>query len=111
MASTENFNLELADNSDLVSQFVADYNANLGKIDALPVPVAVGSNSQMSYMRYADGTVMMWGHFDHGNRYKCTKRLTDVSYVSDPFRVTFPVSLASTDAVILAFATDSVAIE
>lgn len=102
MAYTENFNLKTADASDLVSGFVADYNANLGKIDNLPLPVQTGGNTQLSYYKFADGTVFMWGRVDTGQRYVCSTEFEGHAFASDAFTVTWPVTLAGTSPVVLA---------
>ncbi len=103
MANTENYNLKLADESDLVSEFVSDYNANLQKMDGLPLPVKSGSNSQLEYVEYSDGRVEMYGRIDYGTRMPCNIPGGDGTYyTSEMVTVTFPVPLVSTAPAVIA---------
>ncbi|MBX9032676.1 hypothetical protein [Gordonibacter massiliensis (ex Traore et al. 2017)] len=112
MDSTTNINLEKPAQSDTFAQFLEAINLNSDKLDALPLPVGYGSNSQMEYLKLACGVIAMWGHFDHGSNYKCTTTLIPgTSYCSKSFKVNYPIPLVDSNPVVLTSCVDSAAIE
>lgn len=95
MASTSNFGFELAEQSDYVSDFVENYNANLKKMDAMPLPMASGNNTQLNYQKFADGTLHVWGMIDYGTKYPCKTQVATASgFSSDQVTVNFPVAFS-----------------
>lgn len=98
MASTKNFLFGLIDTATLVVSGLIDaFNSNFQAIDAMPLPVESGSNSQLSYQKYADGTVHVWGQVDYGQSYPCTQQWAAAAgYASAHVQVQLPVEMADT---------------
>ena len=97
METTPIFGLKKASEGDTVAAWHAALNDNMDALDALPVPVASGSNSQLSYQRYADGTLHVWGCVDHGTSYPCTTPVaTATGFASATFTLNFPAEFAGT---------------
>ena len=91
--------------SDTFKNWLDAMNGNSDKLEALPLPVAHGSNSQMEYLKLSNGTIIMWGHFNHGKNYPCWKEWASTAgYASDDFTINFPQALVDANPTVLAFA-------
>ena len=102
---TANLGLSKPTQADTFAAWLNADNANMDRLDGLPIPCASGSNSQMSYIKFADGNVLMWGTVNMGTAYIVGPTQFTSGYVSDAFTVTFPVALASTSPTISASVT------
>lgn len=112
METTKNVLLEKPAMSHTFEQWLEALNGNSDKLDALPLPISSGSNSQMEYIKFANGAIAMWGHFDHGSNYKCVNEyIPNTSYVSKKFTVNYPVALVKDNPVVLTSCVDSRAVE
>ena len=110
--ATANIGLEEIALSDTFGQWLEAFNANMDAIDGLPIPIAYGKNTTMEYLKLSSGTIVMWGHFSHGTKYKCTNTLIPgQSYASEPFTIDWPIALTNNTPVVLTSCMDSQAIE
>lgn len=97
METTSNFGLKKPAQSDTVAAAWQAMNDNMDAIDALPVPVASGKNSQLRYQKYADGILHVWGCVDHGTSYPCSNQVASATgYMSSSFTLNFPAAFADT---------------
>lgn len=94
----ENFKIAL---SSTFEQWMGSFNDLLAKLEELPLPVAFGSNSQMGYLKFANGKVMMWGRVDYGRNYPCTSAWGGGQFASKDFELNFPIPLVNSDPVII----------
>lgn len=100
---TANLNLELVDIGESIDAFVDAYNASMGALDALPLPSQTGSNSQMDYVKFTNGLVIMYGRLDLGTDYPCTRAAEDETYyTSSDLTITYPATLVDAAPVVLA---------
>lgn len=98
MQQTANLGLQKPDTGDLVGDWLATYNSNLDKLDALSNVKDSGSNGTLSYQKYADGTCHIWGQVDYGQQYPCyIPWATGAGYASDGFNVNLPIGLVAAD--------------
>lgn len=96
MAYTDNYGLKKAEQSDYVSAFIEDYNENLEKIDDLPLPVQSGSNTNLTYQKFADGTLHVWGMIDYGKQYPCYRPwASSAGWASDDMTISLPTAFSS----------------
>lgn len=89
--ATTNLNLDKVTTAQTVNTWVNYFNGNMDKLDAFPIPIAGGSNSQLSYLKFSNGMLMMWGHIESGTSYPCNQPWENDTYASSPIRITFPV--------------------
>lgn len=78
------------------------FNSLLDKLDELPLPIAFGSNSQMQYLKLANGKVLMWARIDYGKTLVCTSVWPSGNYASANFTINFPIPLIVDTPVIFA---------
>ena len=110
--ATNNMNLAKVELSNTFGNWLEAFNGNMDKIDMLPIPIEYGKNTTVEYLKFANGIIIFWGHFDHGTKYKCINTLVPgVSYASEYFTIDFPVALASTDMTLFTNAYDNRAVE
>lgn len=95
-STTTNFGLTEPTQADTVASFLEAFNGNMDIIDALPIPSASGSNSQLTYQKYADGLIHMFGCIDLGTSYPCGYAIAAGRYSSNAYTLNFPVAFAST---------------
>ena len=83
--------------SSTFEKWMGSFNDLLAKLDELPLPVGFGSNSQMDYLKLANGTVLMWGAVSHGQNYPCGTHGGggEGYYTSKSLTVNFPLPLVS----------------
>lgn len=86
---------------DTMHDLVTKFNANMTAIDGYTVVVETGSNQQLEYKKYSDGTVEMWGHVDMGTGYPCDQSMQSGLYFSSNFSITYPVALTSASASVI----------
>lgn len=98
--TTENINLAEMAQSNTFGQWLDAFNANMGKIDALPLPVAYGKNTTMEYLKLSNGKAIMWGRLHLGSSYPCSTAC-DGGYKSDTFTIDFPIALSSATPTVL----------
>ena len=92
---TKNIGLHTYSTSETAAQWCDALNSDNEKVDGLVNVVESGSNSQLSYQKYSDGTVHMWGRIDYGTQYPCHIEWAGAAgWASDDVVVTFPVALA-----------------
>lgn len=112
--ATSNMKLEEVALSQTFGQFLEAFNANMGKIDALPVPIAYGKNTTMEYLKFSNGKVIMWGRIDYGTRYPVKNpwlQTGGAGYASDEFTLDFPIALADNAPVVIPHCFDSARVE
>lgn len=103
-ATTANFGLRKPNQADTFGTWLEAHNANMDKIDALPLPVQSGSNTQLAYQKFSDGTLHMYGSVDYGATHPCTIQWTAAAgWASDDITLNFPVKLADTGYCMSAF--------
>lgn len=73
-------------------EWIEKYNGLIDKLDGLPIPTAFGSNTTMSYLKFANGKIFMWGRIDCGTKYPCTDESGN-GYCSATVDMSFPVPL------------------
>lgn len=96
METTTNFGFQKATVADSAVDWFNAGNANWDAVDALPIPTQSGSNSQLYYQKFADGTLHVWGCVDHGTSYPCTHQVaTATGFTSAAFTLNFPVAFSS----------------
>ena len=91
--ATTNLNLDKVTTAQTVNTWVNYFNGNMDKLDAFPIPIASGSNSSFSYVKLANGVLVMWGHFEDGDKpcYQAWAEWGGSGYASDRITVTYPV--------------------
>lgn len=97
MNTTTNFKLKKPAQSDTVATAWQAMNDNMDTLDALPVPIKSGKNSQLTYQRFADGVLHIWGCINHGASYPCNQPVAAATgYMSSVLTVNFPTSFVDT---------------
>lgn len=96
MENTTNLGLMKPAVSDTFANWLNANNSNMDKFDGFPIPMEKGSNSQLSYIKFSDGTVLMWGAINYGTKYPChIQWAASAGYASDKFDINLPVALVS----------------
>ncbi len=106
MQETSIFGFQKAEKSDTGTGWLDSLNANWDKLDAMPLPLSSGRNTQLYYQKFGDGTAHLWGCIDYGNdsKYRCYRKWSETSgWASDAVTVTFPFVLADTTYSVNAF--------
>lgn len=101
--ATKNLKLDEVELSNTFGQWLESFNGNMGKIDALPIPIEYGKNTTMEYLKLSNGKVIMWGRLNHGTKYPCTSSWTR-GYLSDKVTIDFPIALANSNPAVFAMA-------
>lgn len=100
--ATTNTNLEEVALGQTFGQWLNAFNGNMGKIDALPLPIAYGKNTTMEYVKFSNGKVFMWGRIEMGTKYPCSRPGTAAGgYLSDRFTIDFPLALTKSNPAVL----------
>lgn len=86
--------------SNTFKQWMDSYNALIEKIESLPLPIEFGSNTQMQFLKFANGKAFLFGRIDMGTKYPCHK-VWGAGYGSDDFSISFPIPLTKADPVII----------
>lgn len=103
METTTNFAFKKPTVADKAVDWFDAENYNWDAVDALPIPTQSGSNTHMSYQKFADGTLHVWGCVDHGTSYPCTNQVaTATGFTSTAFTLNFPVAFAATTYALVA---------
>lgn len=98
METTTNFKLKKPAQSDTVAAAHQAMNDNMDTLDTLPVPIQSGKNSQLTYQKYADGVLHVWGCINHGSAYPCNQEVASATgYMSSQLTVNFPTSFVDTN--------------
>lgn len=97
---TTNLGLHEYSTAETGAEWCDALNADNAKIDSLPQVVESGSNSQLSYRKWSDGVVEMWGRIDTGKRFVCQTEFEGHAFASEPFSVSWPVAIADTSPVL-----------
>ena len=96
MENTTNLGLMKPAVSDTFANWLNANNSNMDKFDGFPMPMEKGSNSQLTYIKFSDGTVLMWGAINYGTQHPCKSPWATASgYVSDEFDINLPIALVS----------------
>lgn len=98
--ATKNTGLVEVSQSETFGNWLDAFNTNMGKIDALPIPVEYGKNTTMEYLKLSNGKVIMWGRIDHGTKYPCSN-VVSRGYLSDMITIDFPVALVNNNPVVI----------
>lgn len=94
MANTTNLELTEIAQSNTFGQWLSAFNANMEAIDGLPIPMEYGENTQMKYLKFTNGIVIMWGRVDFGTNYPCNTLWASNNYASaDNFTIDLPIAL------------------
>lgn len=112
--ATKNMNFAEVDVSDTVGEWLDAMTLNFDKLDAMPLPIAYGSNSQMEYVKLANGTAVMWGRINYGTTYKCTIPWEDTGgagYASEVFTLNYPIALANATPTVIPHVIDDNRVE
>lgn len=96
----DNFKLAI---SKTFKEWMDSFNALLSKLDELPIPIAFGLTSTLKYLKFANGTVIMWGRVDHGTRYPCNVAWTR-GFLSSAISIDFPIALVNSNPTVVAMA-------
>lgn len=100
MATTTNLGLQKPATSDTVSAFLTAHNANMDKLDGLPIPVGTVTSGTMTALKLADGTCLIWGVTTFSNVVIGPSQYTG-AYISDStVSVNWPISLKGTPTVL-----------
>ena len=100
-------NLKLAINKTF-KEWMDSFNSLLDTLASLPLPIAYGKNTQAKYLKFANGTVWMWGHIDHGKNFPCTDAWGGGQFASKDFTITYPIPLVEEEVVVIPFVAASV---
>lgn len=96
MENTTNLGLMKPAVSDTFANWLNATNSNMDKFDGFPIPMEKGSNSQLTYIKFSDGTALMWGAINYGTQHPCKSPwATAAGYVSDEFDINLPIALVS----------------
>ena len=96
MENTRNLGLMKPAVSDTFANWLNANNSNMDKFDGFPMPMEKGGNSQLTYIKFSDGTALMWGAINYGTQYPCKRQwATAAGYVSDEFDINLPIALVS----------------
>lgn len=90
---TTNLGLHEYSTAETGAEWCDALNADNALIDGLVNVVESGSNSQLSYQKYSDGTLHAWGCVDYGTRYPCTAKIAG-GFASAELALTFPAPFA-----------------
>lgn len=99
--ATTNIGLEEIALSNTFGQWLEAFNANMGIIDGLPIPIEYGKNTTMEYLKFSNGKVAMWGRLEMGTKYPSTTPWGTEGYASAVFTIDFPLALAKNNPVII----------
>ena len=99
--ATTNIGLEEIALSNTFGQWLESFNANMGTIDGLPIPIEYGKNTTMEYLKFSNGKVAMWGRINHGTTYACTLPWLAGTYGSSNFTLDFPIALTKNTPVVI----------
>lgn len=111
---TNNIHLDDVSLSQTFGQWLEAFNSNMGKIDALPIPMEYGKNTTMEYLKFTNGKVIMWGRVDFGSKYPVHLPWLQGSgsgYASDEFSIDFPLALVNNNPVVLPHVIDTKRVE
>lgn len=94
--------------ADTVLELLNAHNANMDAIANAPFPFEYGADtarswqsgaeivwSGLQYIKFASGTVIMWGNIDMGQTYVCGPGVWSVGWISHYFNISFPVPLVN----------------
>ena len=96
MENTRNLGLRKPAVSDTFANWLNANNYNMDKFDGFPMPMEKGSNSQLTYIKFSDGTTLMWGAINYGTQYPCKRPwAASAGYASDGFDINLPIALVS----------------
>ena len=99
--ATTNTNLEEVALGQTFGQWLSAFNGNMGKIDALPLPIAYGKNTTMEYLKLSNGKVLIWGRVEYGTQYPCSNAWPSGNYVSSDFTIDLPIPLSKANPVVI----------
>ena len=104
MEYTETFNLQMPDSGATPVDFLNSHNANMEALDALPLPVESGSNSQLGYQKYSDGTMHVFGMVHYGTQYPCVNQIATASgFASAELTLNFPAGFINGSYALLVY--------
>nr|DAV56323.1 MAG TPA: hypothetical protein [Caudoviricetes sp.] len=98
--ATNNINLEEIEQSNTFGQWLDAFNANMGAIDALPIPMEYGKNTKMEYLKFTNGKVAIWGRIDFGTTYICDQPWAE-GFGSKNFTIDFPIALTKSNPMVI----------
>lgn len=99
--STNNAGFAEVIESQTFGDWLEAFNGNWSMLDGMPLPIEHGSNSQMEYIKLANGKVVLFGRIDYGTNYPCKNAAAGGNYVSDQFTLDFPIALVKNNPVVL----------
>lgn len=98
--ATTNINLEEIAQSQTFGQWLEAFNDNMGKIDALPIPIEYGKNTTMEYLKLSNGKVIMWGTIGYGTTKPCSLPW-NTGYSSETIYLDFPIALTNSNPTLI----------
>lgn len=99
--ATGNINLGEVQLSNTFGQWVDIFNGNMGKLDALPIPIEYGKNTTMEYLKFSNGMVLIYGRIEMGTKYPSTTPWGTEGFASDIFTIDFPIALTNNSPIVV----------
>lgn len=93
--ATKNLGLHEYSTAETGAEWCDALNSDNARVDGLPHVLESGSNSQLCYQKYSDGTLHAWGCIEYGTKYPCFSQVAR-GYSSALVTISFPVRFADT---------------
>lgn len=100
MATTTNLGLGKPATSDTVAAFLSAHNANMDKLDGLPIPMGTVTSGGMTALKFADGTCIIYGVTTFTNVVIGPNKYSGAYISPSEITVSWPISIKGTPTVL-----------